>query len=146
MEQPMEEPVEELPPVKLAMGEPQLNVTVAPELDLQECTHILPQHVEFTMHRLHSAVTSKNPYEHIVVHDIFHPHVYSCILAHLPKPGANYGGTLSKVGPWIVGRRRDRGGVRVGTAGRWMRAEWRNATDEFWNRPMTCMQHSRCVC
>mmetsp|Transcript_12897 Transcript_12897/g.24538 ORF Transcript_12897/g.24538 Transcript_12897/m.24538 type:complete len:409 (-) Transcript_12897:226-1452(-) len=96
MEQPMEEPVEELPPVKLAMGEPQLNVTVAPELDLQECTHILPQHVEFTMHRLHSAVTSKNPYEHIVVHDIFHPHVYSCILAHLPKPGANYGGTLSK--------------------------------------------------
>eukprot|EP00238_Polyblepharides_amylifera_P015086 CAMPEP_0196583924 /NCGR_PEP_ID=MMETSP1081-20130531/45222_1 /TAXON_ID=36882 /ORGANISM="Pyramimonas amylifera, Strain CCMP720" /LENGTH=270 /DNA_ID=CAMNT_0041904963 /DNA_START=411 /DNA_END=1223 /DNA_ORIENTATION=+ len=48
------------------------------------------------MAKLNSSVTAKSPYEHIVIHDIFHPDLYTCMLAHLPAKGAHYGFTQSK--------------------------------------------------
>jgi hypothetical protein len=72
-------------------------VQIAPATDLRRCEDLIPIHKAYTLRRLADSNTSFDPFEHITVHDIFHPEVYACMLAHLPKPGANYGGTISKV-------------------------------------------------
>eukprot|EP00242_Pyramimonas_sp_CCMP2087_P012748 CAMPEP_0198199794 /NCGR_PEP_ID=MMETSP1445-20131203/2955_1 /TAXON_ID=36898 /ORGANISM="Pyramimonas sp., Strain CCMP2087" /LENGTH=314 /DNA_ID=CAMNT_0043869693 /DNA_START=334 /DNA_END=1278 /DNA_ORIENTATION=- len=69
--------------------------TYTPAPDPGNC-EVLPKHVDYTINRLANSHTIKAPYEHIVIHDVFHPELYACMLAHLPKPGANYGGTISK--------------------------------------------------
>uniref|UniRef100_A0A7S0NAV4 Prolyl 4-hydroxylase alpha subunit Fe(2+) 2OG dioxygenase domain-containing protein n=1 Tax=Pyramimonas obovata TaxID=1411642 RepID=A0A7S0NAV4_9CHLO len=61
-----------------------------------ETCQVLPHHVDYTVNRLANSVTIKAPFEHTVIHDVFHPELYACMLAHLPKAGANYGGTISK--------------------------------------------------
>jgi hypothetical protein len=69
--------------------------TYTPAPNPENC-EVLPKHVDYTINRLANSHTIKAPYEHIVIHDVFHPELYACMLAHLPKPGANYGGTISK--------------------------------------------------
>eukprot|EP00854_Cymbomonas_tetramitiformis_P001159 gene1159-1730_t len=55
-----------------------------------------PAYIAHTKQQILSASTTKAPYEHVAIFDIFHPEYYPCLLKHLPLLGADYGGTISK--------------------------------------------------
>mmetsp|Transcript_39365 Transcript_39365/g.66101 ORF Transcript_39365/g.66101 Transcript_39365/m.66101 type:complete len:448 (-) Transcript_39365:44-1387(-) len=58
-----------------------------------EACRVLKYHRDYTWDRINETKVEQEPYEHLFIKDFYHPEVYACILAHLPKGRFDIGKT-----------------------------------------------------